>query len=916
MSDAYDAWNAHVDRLRQVVLQSADVLPDDVAAYMNEVAAAKDWRRSKAVLAEPAALMRHLPEAFTDFALSVLVPRRASGRRGLQSNELEAVDNLEFFPPAHIQGPFLGLLRTSEEHGLRLVHGLANDAVHRWRASMEARGLTPLPVQVELPSGTRELWGDESVYYWFRTHGNTSNTVASALMALEAWMEGEIAAERPAEDLFDRVLRESECVAVAGACLSVALKYTGATLRAVLPLLSAPGLWSMDLVRAVHDGSRVPIFDAFTVPTLARHAHIEKLRSARDAETHRSRSVRELAMYVMVYGNEDLKAALDRAAARFTVDLPFRYAEEAGQEARVTELQEKMENFQALGVAANYQATEVDGRPGVIFEPPAELAARNAEAQAAAADEMLAISLEGWAGRARKSGTAVAETNLAEAVAVARRLHRPEDFTAPASFSEDGGELFRLRAIAGTAAAVLMKGYDWARENDALAWSRDVLLAAARTPLPNDGDSRDADYADHDSDPRVSAALGLGALIANGDGDPAVRQSILDLITDTRIRVSRAAIAGLAPAWDTDPVLCWNALALGLGLARVPMEIRPLSYGVAPNPNEAAWRAKLAAEAYERVLGGEIAPLPRIPREEGGWYFDWGLAPKLLLGLPLARLAADPIGKPALLRLVDDLMAWTVARNLPRESRGRRIDPDRPYEWNRDFMDWAAAFARFLPDSEVDEHILAPVRNVFEEAPDLTADLLKGYVNHHLGFMAAPPADSVRQWKEIAVWVLASERVRALAGETHMGHTIADAATLPIFVWQFGPTMKAEWPHTPLFGDSIGQWVETLGTNAYAFACLLMLLNGAGANLTPAPALEWVSGCVNGSDPDRLLGTHGNADRLAGFLQRVWHEHRDALLENGEQLARYSRLVDRLVGRGFPLASVLQRRLEEARPKQ
>ena len=910
MSGAYDVWGAHVDRLRQMVLQSADVLPGEVATYLNEVAAAQDWERSKAVLAEPTALMRHLPAAFANFALSVLVPRRPRPGRGYQSDELEVLDSLEFFPPAHIQGPFLGLLHASEEHGLRLVHGLVNDAVRRWRAGMEAHGVTPLPVRVELPSGTRELWGDETVYYWFRTHGNTSNTVASALMALEAWMEGEIATERPAEELFDRVLRESECVAVAGACLSVSLKYTDDALRAVLPLLSAPGLWSMDLTRSVHDGNRVPIPDAFAVPTLPRHAHIEKLRAARDAEPHRSASVRQLAMYVMAFGDDEVKTALDRAAARFTVDLPFRFAEEAADEAHVAELREKMENFQALGTAANYHETEVNGQAGVMFEPPAELAERNTEAQEAAAEGMLAITLDGWARGAREAGRAVTAANLAAAVASARRLQRPDDFASPVSFSRDGGEAFRLRAIAGTAAAVLTTGgYGWARANDALAWSRDVLLAAARTPLPDDGS--DSRTSVDDGDSRVSAAKGLGALVVNGDGSPEVRRSLLDLLADPRIRVPEAVMAGLAQAWDADPVLCWNALALGLTLVQVPRGIQPLSYGVVPNPDEAAWRAGLVAEAKRRVETGEVPDLPRLPTHEDGWYFAWNLAPKLLVWLPLALLAADPARKPALLQLLDDLMAWTIAQNRPREVRGRLLEPSPPFQWNQDFMGWTAAFARYLPDADVTEHILAPVRNVFEDAPDLTAGLLKGYVNYHLGFMAEPPAASVRQWKEIAAWVLASERVRGLAGDRHMGHTIAHAATLPIFVWEFGPTLKAEWPYAPLFTDMIGQWVETLGTNAYAFACLLMLLNGTGWNLTPAPALEWVWTCVDRSDPDRLLGTHGNAESLAGFLQRMWHEHRDAVLGDAEQRARYSRLVDRLVGRGIALASVLQRRLEE-----
>lgn len=908
MSGGHDAWKGHVDRLRQVVLQSADVLPGEVAAYLAEVAAADDWERSRAVLAEPAALMRHLPSAFADFALAVLTPRASRHRRAGLGDDGDLLGDLYFFPPAHVQGPFLGLLYASEEHGLRLIHGLVNGAVRRWRASAEANGWTPLPVRVELPSGTRELWGDESVYYWFRTHGTASNTVASVLMALEAWLEAQIAAGRPAEELFDRVLRESECVAVAGVCLSVALKYDRAALRAVLPLLAAPALWSMDVVRSVHDGNPAELPAAFAVPTLPQHAHVEKLRSARDAEPHRGRNVRELVMVAMAYGGEDVRAALERAGARFTVDLLFRYAGEEADEAHVAELREKIEEYQALCVASNYHDAEVDGRVGIVFELPAELAARNAEARDAAAEGMLAITLDQWARRAREAGAGIPEEGLAAAVASARKLQRDGDFSQPASLSTDPGEAFRLRAIAATAAAVLMGGYRWAGENDTLAWCRDILVAAAGTPLPDDGS--DSRYGIDDGDPRVSAAQGLTRLVAHGHGDPEVRARILDLVADTRMRVPGAVMAGLEDAWDADPALCWNALALGLALAQVSRAVQP-PYGVGHSPAEAAWRAGLVAEAERRVAAGELPALPRLPRDEDGWYFAWNLAPKLLAPLPLARLAENPGGKAALLQLLDDFMAWTVAQNLPREVRGRRVDANPPYQWNQDFTGWAASFARALPEADVAQHILTPVREVFEEAPDLTAGLLMGYVNHHLGFLAEPPPASVRQWKEIAAWVLASESVRGLAGERHMGHTIAHAATLPIFVREQGPALRDVWPHAPLFADMIARWVETLGTNAYAFACLLLMLEGLGWNLAPAPALEWVADCVERSNADRLLGTHDNAGRLAAFLQRIWHEHAEALLADAAQRARYSGLVDRLVGRGIALASVLQRRLEE-----
>jgi hypothetical protein len=52
---------------------------------------------------------------------------------------------------------------------------------------------------------------------------------------------------RNAEELFGKVLGESDCVAALGACLSVAYAYPFECLAAALPLVSSPMVWLMDL---------------------------------------------------------------------------------------------------------------------------------------------------------------------------------------------------------------------------------------------------------------------------------------------------------------------------------------------------------------------------------------------------------------------------------------------------------------------------------------------------------------------------------------------------------------------------------------------------------------------------------------------------------------------------------------------
>src|SRR4051812_26474841 len=90
-------------------------------------------------------------------------------------NKFGIQNNLECFPPSPIQGPFFHLLSNNESEGLRLVHELTNAATRAWRAQQQAtpyrKGVTPLPITINLPGGVREFWGSAQVYNWFRPNG-------------------------------------------------------------------------------------------------------------------------------------------------------------------------------------------------------------------------------------------------------------------------------------------------------------------------------------------------------------------------------------------------------------------------------------------------------------------------------------------------------------------------------------------------------------------------------------------------------------------------------------------------------------------------------------------------------------------------------------------------------------------------
>jgi hypothetical protein len=279
-------------QLRKIVLHSADIIPEKVAEYLQEVAKYGYAGTKRQILKEYKPLVDHIPKAFVDFALDtfIKIPRKrrlpplvtsenlveaeeSKVNKNLPSylfqeiipdddyepfdfSKLEIEDFNDFLPPAHVQGPFLYLLQKNEDEGLRLVQTLTNFAVSKWREREQKpqddeNGIIPLPVIIDLPSEAHEFWGNADIYCWYRGTSVGPYPVLSALMALEVWMERQIEAGRNVEELFEKILLGSNCVAVLGICLGITLAYPDKCLRAAIPIISSPAVWEMDISAAI-----------------------------------------------------------------------------------------------------------------------------------------------------------------------------------------------------------------------------------------------------------------------------------------------------------------------------------------------------------------------------------------------------------------------------------------------------------------------------------------------------------------------------------------------------------------------------------------------------------------------------------------------------------------------------------------
>lgn len=900
--DGYEAT------LRGLVIHSADAIPDSVEAYLKEVAAAPyAGDAQKQLLKDYRSLVDQVPEAYLGFCLSVLMERPGRKRSRPDWHERQEMGLRDFglfFPPSHAHGPFLCLLRARPELGLRLVNAVVNAAVHGWVEDVRTpylgrSGLTPLPVTIDFPSGSRELWGDAGVYSWFRSRGGGGPDMAcSALMALEVWMEERMDAGTAADDLFRQVLADAECVSIAGVCVSVALAYPDECLAAALPFASSAAIWAMDIQRSALDRSPPLEIDPF-----GRHRHIFDLRRERNRRPQRSLDVRALApRYLFTHGGE-LREAFAGAVARFSGEQLFRYAEQRDHPASGEQLEADAERYRAYGDPENFRGAQTPEGYQIWMEFPEHLQER-AEATLAPIRERerwLAASL--WAHKSLDEGKLADSVTLEEAVRIAKDLHRPNDFKEPHTIGA-GMEHSRLEAVAGTAAAVATYALEWAVENGEIGWCRDVLLAAAGTPSPSGRASRRDAYPMH---PKAYAALGLGALASGGKADDAVREALLQLAADPQLAVVSATFRSLRPAWELEPGLCWNALALALALCFNPAELREGEF----EERDGAYTkwVQETVDTYRTSLHeGKLPGLPEVPNRKAA-DFMWDLAPCVLIGLPLESLMADHDGREKLIGLLEGLMDWTVAANAP--ERPGHFSPNTPYEWNDFFGKWAAAMSRHLTEEETQRYVLQPVKRQWPQAPQLTADLMAGYINDCLAFWAPPKQKYVEEWGAICDWSIGSEEIASWRSSDYFSHEIAEVVSQAVFVRHGHSMLKPEWENARCFTATIDRWVGAIGFHPTAFGHLLAFLSGPGWHLGPGQALDWMSRCVAASaDPDALWSAPGNGTASAQLLQRMWESSESVLRSDPAMLRTYSRLVDGMVAAGIPMGSVLRQNLD------
>ncbi|WP_294991025.1 hypothetical protein [uncultured Stenotrophomonas sp.] len=239
-----------ISELRAVSLLLSPYALEQTKAYLRAVATENDGFKFKEVRLFSATIARVAPQELADLvAASLIEPQDRRSQGGRRRDQAFSFNDSDYLPPSPAQTPFLDLLEAAPTVGLDLVRKLVDEAVafRSGYGDPETTGFL-----LALDDGPRFFpW--TQTYLWSRDQAR-EYSVASALMALEAWGHGRVEAGEQLDAVIADILGpHGSCAAYLLVAIDLLLSHWPASRELLVPFIASPELLAADRGRAGHD---------------------------------------------------------------------------------------------------------------------------------------------------------------------------------------------------------------------------------------------------------------------------------------------------------------------------------------------------------------------------------------------------------------------------------------------------------------------------------------------------------------------------------------------------------------------------------------------------------------------------------------------------------------------------------------
>ena len=856
------------------VLWAADCLPDQIDDFIKQNAL-KDRENENYGFEELILnggwipLCKHLPKTAVELLESILCEKLEPDRFGsycqLFGDLGIGIGFAKWNPPTYFKGPFLDLLRLHSDEGLELIHRVTNHATRCWKMREEldfGKGRKPIPQIITLKNEVIEVWGAENVYCWYRYLSVAPNAITCSLMALEYWMNEQLQKGTDPQELFERVLQDTESVAVVGVCSFVALANEKICREAVIPILENPAFWIMDTHRFTQDLMGESSVNFSWGTDKADYKILLDLAK----QPHRKFDIRSFVLPILSSGSEKYSQRLQNAMRAFPDNLPFLYEDEKKDDYTVHKRLETCKIWASLAELENYGAVEtgVEGQIEIQFNLPVELEEEQKEKLEHIERLNKLLGLQVWSMNLLDKEEIGQTFTIQSAMEYAQDLVRHDDPSyQPTDFLSE-----QRNAIAAFAAALVTHQWQWIEKNDYASWCREQLLIAAKLPEPP---ARLHDKASMDSmDYRRSAARALPILLLKYPKDRKIRKAIFALTLHRNDEVRAYLFNGLKTLWATDQKTIWECIDTVIKSSRTCSKpIRNCS----------------PTEIDSRHLQSILYCLPSDIQ---------------ITEVPSSNKLVDRL---------EELLLFTINAYIHFEKEGKRYNEWCPIGWNPLFFQIIANALLRLPKNVAEPKLFDPIVTNWERSPAMMKELLEVFV------WIKPQSELEDRFIEI--WLDVGDRVLVSAHNNILGYRpndeMRDILGLLIFV---DPTCIAwnvrEWELLKKMTPFISRWCDTVGHRPDCFSNLVRLLKERGFDLVPEFGISWIYNCIHKVDDHKnFLKRSRTTSSLAELLHDSWSKQELSIKQDPERLKHFAFIVDTVAEQGESIAVRLQSRLQE-----
>lgn len=724
------------ESLRQQFLLWSAVRPELAESYLRHV---EQQERSEEAFGQiikmPGSVPRAAPRATVDLFLKCLTQYdkdEYDSRR-----EAFVRWDLEYFPASPARAPFFELLNADAAQGLRLVRGVISYAIER--ASRGKKPSEDSMLRVEFPNGARTFtW--PSTYLWSRQ--SPSNTVGSALMALEAWghyrVERGDAMDAVAADLLGPDGGPAAYVLVT---LDVLLSHWPSSRDTLWPFAASAELLAMDRERFG--------FDTINRGTTESWVHPEPLSSVSLAGL-KQRGSRKFPLDNVLddfarEGSADVRAAMRSSLLRQMQELG---APEEDSRAFADPKFAAWSAFNRLDPLNHVRTVDAQGHPSLEYVQPSEEAEFLARVQEKISSGQREAALHLHFSAALRANRAVAQATLESALEWAKSLSSTKTNEAD------------IRQTVWMLAALLMRDGSTATKGLHKDWAQQQLADAAGQEPDRLGGPRELPY-----NPAAIAAVGFLTGYQSGELRPELPQ-LLRLAVDDRTNMPSVLQAELGAGRAIEAPLARSLVRLGF-VSEIYTSTRsvPLNF-------KGDWRAEqkrrddekadAQKQRRERAVAVELAwlsaeatepPWPELPpprppnrrsrlrgdprvrqpkRDMREAEFDSAGASRWLTIAAQLWAHTEP---DRLKELLQHCWEWTAGANAvgsdPEDEAGERA-----LQWNEAFFRSSVEAAASLTSPHWEELILAPLsllraKSFFDSASAVLFQLDVLWIDEH-----------------------------------------------------------------------------------------------------------------------------------------------------------------------------------------